>query len=154
MAQTVKSPPAMQETWVQSLDWDDPLEEGMATPSSIFVWRIPMDRGAWWVTLHGVAKSQTRLSDQAHAQGVIQIRIPRWLSGKESSHQAGSVGLIPGLEINQSILREINPDCHWKDWYWIWSSSALATSYEEMTYWKRPWCWGKLKAKGEGGSRG
>ena len=77
MAQTVKSPPAMQETWVQSLDWDDPLEEGMATPSSIFVWRIPMDRGAWWVTLHGVAKSQTRLSDQAHAQGVIQIRIPR-----------------------------------------------------------------------------
>ena len=53
------------------------LGGGQATSSSIFVWRIPMDRGAWWVTLHGVAKSQTRLSDQAHAQGVIQIRIPR-----------------------------------------------------------------------------
>ena len=41
MAQTVKNPPAMQETWVQSLDWEDPLEEGMATPSSILAWKIP-----------------------------------------------------------------------------------------------------------------
>ena len=41
MAQTVKNPPAMQETWVQSLDWEDPLEEGMATHSSILAWRIP-----------------------------------------------------------------------------------------------------------------
>ena len=41
MAQTVKNPPAMQETWVQSLDWEDPLEEGMATHSSILAWKIP-----------------------------------------------------------------------------------------------------------------
>ena len=41
MAQTVKNPPAMQETWVPSLDWEDPLEEGMATHSSILAWRIP-----------------------------------------------------------------------------------------------------------------
>ena len=41
MAQTVKSLPAMQETWVPSLDWEDPLEEGMATHSSILSWRIP-----------------------------------------------------------------------------------------------------------------
>ena len=40
MAQTVKNPPAMQETWVPSLDWEDPLEEGMATHSSILAWRI------------------------------------------------------------------------------------------------------------------
>ena len=48
----VKNPPAMQktqETWVQSLGWEGPLEEGMATHSSILAWRIPMDRGAWWV---------------------------------------------------------------------------------------------------------
>ena len=38
VAQVVKNPPAMQETWVQSLDWEDPLEEGMATHSSIFAW--------------------------------------------------------------------------------------------------------------------
>ena len=37
----------MQEIWVRSLDWEDPLEEGMATHSSILAWRIPMDRGAW-----------------------------------------------------------------------------------------------------------
>ena len=57
----VKNPAAMQETQVQSLGWDDPLEEGMATHSSILAWRIPMDRGAWRATVHEVAKSQTRL---------------------------------------------------------------------------------------------
>ena len=51
----VKNPPVMQETWVQSLGWEDPLEQGMATHSSILAWRIPMDRGAWWATVHGVA---------------------------------------------------------------------------------------------------
>ena len=57
----VKNPPAMQ-TWVQSLGWADPLEEGMATHSSILVWIILMDRGARRATVHGVAKSQTQLS--------------------------------------------------------------------------------------------
>ena len=59
----VKNLPAMQETWVPSLGWEDPLEEGMATHSSIIAWRIPMDRRAWQATVHGVAKSQTGLSD-------------------------------------------------------------------------------------------
>ena len=48
VAQMIKNPPAMQETWVQSLGWEDTLERGMATHSSILAWRIPMDRGAWW----------------------------------------------------------------------------------------------------------
>ena len=55
----VKSLPAGRETWVGSLGWEDPLKEGMATPSSILVWRILMDREAWQATVHGVAKSQT-----------------------------------------------------------------------------------------------
>ena len=55
----------MQETWVQFLGWEDPLEESIETHSSILAWRIPMDRGAWWATVHRVAKSQTQLSDQA-----------------------------------------------------------------------------------------
>ena len=63
MAQMVKYPPAVQETGVQSLGWEDPLEEGMATRSSILAWRIPMDRGAWQATVHGVAKSWTQLGD-------------------------------------------------------------------------------------------
>ena len=59
VAQSVKYPPAMQETWVHSLGWEDLLEEGMATHSGILAWRIPMDRGAWLTTVHRVAKSQT-----------------------------------------------------------------------------------------------
>ena len=50
-------------TQVQSLDWDDPLEKEMATHSSILVWRIPIDRGAWGSTVHEIAKSWTQLSD-------------------------------------------------------------------------------------------
>jgi len=47
MAQTVKNPPAMWETWVPSLGWEDPLEEGKATHPSILAWRIPKDRRPW-----------------------------------------------------------------------------------------------------------
>ena len=47
------------ETWVQSLDWEDPLEEDMAIHSSTIPWRITVDRGAWWATVHGIAKSRT-----------------------------------------------------------------------------------------------
>ena len=55
----IKDQPAMQETWLQSLDWEDPLEEGMATHSSILAWRIPMDRGAWKDSQQGRKESDT-----------------------------------------------------------------------------------------------
>ena len=54
---TVKNPPAMKETWVRSLGWEDPLKEGMATDSSILAWRIPIDRDVLWATVYGVAES-------------------------------------------------------------------------------------------------
>ena len=63
VAEMVKNLPVMKETWVRSLGWEDPLEEGMATHSSILAWTIPMDRGDWQATVHGVAKSRTQLSD-------------------------------------------------------------------------------------------
>ena len=44
---------------VRSLGWEEPLEKGMATHSSILAWKIPMDRGAWWAIVDGVTKSQT-----------------------------------------------------------------------------------------------
>ena len=53
----------MQETLLQLLDWEDALEKGMETYSSILAWRIPMDTGAWWATVHGVAKGQIQLHD-------------------------------------------------------------------------------------------
>ena len=61
VAQIVKNLPAMQETSVRSLGWEDPLKEGMATHSSILAWRIPRDKGACRATVHGVAKSWTQL---------------------------------------------------------------------------------------------
>ena len=54
----VKNLPVIQETLIQSLGWEDPLEEGMATHFSILAWRIPMDRGAWWGTAHGITVRQ------------------------------------------------------------------------------------------------
>ena len=57
VAQMVKNLPALRETWVQSLNWEDPLEEGMATHSSILAWRISKDRGVWRAIGNGVVKS-------------------------------------------------------------------------------------------------
>ena len=58
----VKNLPAIQETWVLFLGWEDPLEKAMTTHSSIFAWRIPWTEEIWWATVHSVPKSQTRLS--------------------------------------------------------------------------------------------
>ena len=55
---------------------------------------------------------------------------------------------------NQSILKEINAEYHWKDWCWSWNSSTLATWCKELTHLKRPWCWERLKAGGERDDRG
>ena len=60
---------------------------------------------------------------------------------------------------NQSILKEISSEYSLevlilKYWYWTWSCSTLATWCKQLTHWKRPWCWGRLKAKGEEGNRG
>ena len=59
MTQMAKNLQAVLENWVQSLGWEDPLEEGMATHSSILTWRILMDKGAWQAAVHGVTKSWT-----------------------------------------------------------------------------------------------
>ena len=63
VAQTVKSLPAMRETWVRCLNQKDPMKKEIATHSSTLTWRIPMDGGAWQATVHGVVKIQTQLRD-------------------------------------------------------------------------------------------
>ena len=63
MAQTVKNLPAMQETWVQSLGWEDPLEKEMATHSSILAWKIPWMEEPGRLQSMGSQGVQTRLSD-------------------------------------------------------------------------------------------
>ena len=62
MAQTVKNLPAMRESWVQSLGWEDALEEDMATQCSILAWRIPMGQGAWRAEVYNDF-TKTELSD-------------------------------------------------------------------------------------------
>ena len=52
---------------------------------------------------------------------------------------------------NQSILKEIN--IYWKDWCWSWSCNTLTTWFEELTHWKSPWCWERLRSRKEGGNR-
>ena len=72
----VKNLPAMRETWVQSLGWEDPLEEGMAIHSSITAWRIPLDRGAWRTTIHGVTESDATewlSTSQAQSEWIAYI---------------------------------------------------------------------------------
>ena len=71
VAQVAKNLPARRETWVRSLGWEDPLEEGMATHSSIIAWRIPMVREARRATVQGVAKSRTRLSNYPYMHTYI-----------------------------------------------------------------------------------
>ena len=61
----VKNPPAMWETWVQHLDWEDPLEKGMATHSSILAWRIP----------RGVAKSRTQIRKLSKQSNTLTISL-------------------------------------------------------------------------------
>ena len=66
----------MQETWVQSLGQEDPLEEEMATHSSILAWEIPWTRGAWWALVYAVTKTQTWLS--MHACRQVPYREVKW----------------------------------------------------------------------------
>ena len=55
---------------------------------------------------------------------------------------------------NSQSYRKSTLNIHQKDWYWIWSSNTLATWCEELTHWKRLWCWERLKAGGEEDERG
>ena len=63
MAQMVKNPPAVQETWIRSLGGEDPLEKGIGNPLQYSCLENPMDRGAWQATVHVLQKSRTRLSE-------------------------------------------------------------------------------------------
>ena len=68
-------------------------------------------------------------------------------AGEDSWESLGLQGNPTSPFWRRSVL-----NIHWKDW--CWSSNTLATWGEELIYWKRPWCWERLKAGGEGGSRG
>ena len=56
VTQMVKNLPAMQEIWVPALGWEDSLEKGLATHSSILAWENPLGRGGWQATVHGITE--------------------------------------------------------------------------------------------------
>ena len=100
VAQMIKNPPTMLETWVRSLGWEDTLEEGMATHSSLLAWRLPKDTRAWRTTVHGVAKSRTRLSNKAQHSLLWMWASQVVLVVKNLSAIEGDIrdtGLTPGL---------------------------------------------------------
>ena len=70
VAQMVNNPPAMLETWVWSLGWEDPLEYGIANHSSFLAWRIPMDRGAWRAQSMRSQSDMTESLSTAQAEGM------------------------------------------------------------------------------------
>ena len=65
--------------------------------------------------------------------------------GEDSCESPG----LRGDQISQSY-RKSTLNIHWKDWFWSWNSNIWATWCEELTLWKRPWCWERLKVGGEG----
>ena len=92
----------------------------------------------------------------------MDVRVGWWrkLSTEELMHLNCGVGEgsweslgLQGDPTSSSSRRSVL-GVHWKDWCWSWNSSTLATWCEELTHWKRPWCWERLKAWGEGEDRG
>ena len=113
--QMEKTLPPMQKTWIWSLGWENPLDEGMAIHFSILAW-IPMDRGPWWATVHGVTKSQTQLSDKAHNMSGSMtkrktFRVISFWNLKAINQE--NILKTPSVEIKiSSLKREQNTDCH------------------------------------------
>ena len=69
--------------------------------------------------------------------------------GEDSWESHGRQGVPTSQSERKSVL-----GVHWKDWCWSWNSNALATWWEELTHWKRPWSWERLNVRGEGHDRG
>ena len=111
----------MQERWVSSWSWEDPLEEGVATHFSTLAWKNPMDRGAWRAAVQGVAKSQTRLTDTT-AGRAPQSRWSerhRHLDGEEGgiSPQRVSTRGLPKQLCPRGLRDESGREKHWSKSY-------------------------------------
>ena len=95
---------------------------------------------------------------------VVMYGCERWTVKKAEHQRIGAFELwcwrrllrVPwtARRSNQSILKKSVLGVHWKDWCWSWNSNTLATSWEELTPWQRPWCWEGLAAEGEGDDKG
>ena len=143
VAQTVKNPPVMRVTCVRSLGWDDALEEGTATHSSILAMENLMHRGAWRATVHGVAKSWTQLS----------ITLRGWLLEDKGAQpvrgttQGGSGGdedpaFLPRLPLDSSLAKP--------KWSFVTCVYERGQGVGEHRGWGAEWVWkGKWAVSGQ-----
>ena len=82
----------------------------------------------------------------SHSYGFSSSHVWMWeLDHKERAEEL----MLCSQSLGKSVL-----NIHWKDWWWSWNSNSLSTLCEELTHWKRPWCWVRRKAGGEGDDRG
>ena len=125
VVQMVKNLPSTWEAWVWSLSLEDPLEEGMAIHSSILAWRIPMDRGAWWTTVHGVTKSQTRLRDSAQHS----FKWPQWEHLHHGNWQRLQISLPSPHRVDTWV-----PPLGWED-----PLEKERATHSSTLAWKMPW---------------
>ena len=154
------------------------LPEAFSAPHFCLPLRYRNQGPLWLCSVQCTASSFSRLRESgcllytpATTSSVLHGRAPRvsgirqgwkdkaWggaqgLSHLCSSEIAGCYSSKSARRSNQSILKEIILGVHWKDWCWSWNSNILATWCEELTHWKRPWCWERLKAGGGGDDRG
>ena len=91
MAQMVKNLSAMWEAWIRSLGQEDPPEKEMANHSSILAWEKPMDRGAWWATVHSFAKGRTQLSDQHFFSFFLTLQVLKLFTSSDSISERSCV---------------------------------------------------------------
>ena len=108
----------MQEKQVSSLGREDPLEVGLATYSSILAWRIPTDRGAWWATVHRVAKSRTwlkQLSTCIHVEKMNRDVCNEWIKWTEKCIINKWTRCVTN-ELNEHISYEWNKQSDYNEW--------------------------------------
>ena len=118
---------AHKECWALK-NWCLLIGKGNVSPLQYSCLENPVDRGAWWAAVHGVAQSRTRLKQMCSGCWRRLLRVP-WTARIS----------------NQSILKEISPEYSLKG-CWSWSFNTLVTWCKEQTHWKRHWCWERLKA--------
>ena len=136
VAQLVKNPPAVQETWVRSQGWEDHLEEGAATHSSILAWRTTMNRGAWHAAAHGVSNRQTQLSDTTHNTKNISFGILQGQTLPPLSVNSASGFIKPKLKENSNwelVVLSLLVLPGKERYIWNWGSGQR-TAFEKAKY--------------------
>ena len=148
----------------QGMRWLDGITDSMDI-SLCELRELVMNRAAWHDAVHwGRKESDTteRLNWTELMKHKLESRLPGEIS-KLRVEKLMILNLVlektlespwTARRSNQSILTESVLNIHWKDWCWCWTCKTLATWCEELTHWKRPWCWERLKAREEEDYRG